>query len=74
MQKFSKNVQFSFYTDPGAPVAGEPLSSDQMEALRAKAEGVKIDPEKLSAVQDDEGTAFVAFARVFSGYLILTVY
>jgi hypothetical protein len=51
-----------------APVAGDPLSPDQLEALRAKTEGVKLDPEKLSADQDEEGTAFVAFARVFSGY------
>jgi len=51
-----------------APVASDPLSSDQLEALRAKTEGVKLDPEKLSADQDEEGTAFVAFARVFSGY------
>ena len=41
------------------------LTSDQIEALKAKSEELKISADDISV--DEDGTAFVAFARVFSG-------
>ncbi len=45
---------------------GEPLTASEVEALKEKASGMKLEPEMI-ATENEEETAFVAFARVFSG-------
>ena len=37
--------------------------AEQLEALKSQAESLKVEANQV----EDEGTAFVAFARVFSG-------
>ena len=45
---------------------GESLTASEVEALREKTAGMKLEPEMI-ATENEEETAFVAFARVFSG-------
>ena len=47
-------------------VPGDPLTQDQIEVLKGKTESINLDPNKIS-IDDQDETAFVAFARVFSG-------
>jgi hypothetical protein len=45
---------------------GEALTQDQIEILKGKTDSINLDPNKI-VIDDQDETAFVAFARVFSG-------